>query len=293
MFIQTEETQDPAVLRFLPGRQVLRSGTRTFADPEEAAAASPLAGKLFEVGSLSRVDLAEDHIALTKDEAADWKALKPAILGVILDHFSAGAPVLAGGDGPAAPAGGGDAAELRAAYEAGLIHDGEVVSQIEDLIETRIRPVVKDQGGAVGLVGFNAETGRVHLELAGAAAALLGGVQTMLRHYVPEVSEVVDHANWLPKPGLDTDEGRAVQTLLDAEINPSIAAHGGTVRLIDVAEHTAFLEFGGGCQGCGMVDVTLKQGVEVAIMEQVPSIVAVLDTTDHANGTNPYYQPQH
>ena len=292
MFIQTEETHDPATLRFLPGRQVLHSGTRSFADPGEAAAASPLAGKLFEVGSLRRVDLAEDHIALTKDEAADWTALKPAILGVIMDHFTAGAPVLAGGDEFAGPFG-ADTKELRAAYEAGLVHDGDVVAQIEELMETRILPVVKDQGGAVVLVGFNPDAGRVHLTLEGSAEALLSGIQTMLRHYVPEVSEVVNHGAWVPKPGLDTDEGRAVQALLDAEINPSIAAHGGTVRLIDVADHTAFLEFGGGCQGCGMVDVTLKQGVEVAILEQVPSIVAVLDTTDHANGTNPYYQPKH
>jgi Fe-S cluster biogenesis protein NfuA len=281
MFIQTEETHDPATLKFLPGRQVIASGTQEFARPEDADS-SPLAERLFEIGPVRTVILETDRIAITKDEGVEWKTLKPAILGAIMDHFTEAGP--AAPAAPAAPAEGAENTE-------GLVTTGEAAEQILDLLETRIGPVAKDQGGEASLVGFNEDSGRVHLSLTGPAASLLGGIQTMLRHYVPEVREVVNHDQWIPKPGLDTDEGMAVQAILDNDINPGVASHGGTVRLIDVSEHTVYVEFGGGCAGCGMVDVTLKQGVEARIMEAVPTVTAVLDVTDHAEGTNPYYQP--
>ncbi|MDA1132352.1 MAG: NifU family protein [Proteobacteria bacterium] len=278
MFIQTEETGAPATLKFLPGRQVLPSGTREFARPEDADD-SPLAGRLFEIGPVRTVVLETDRIAVTKDEGIEWKTIKPAILGAIMDHFTETAALP-----PASAA--ADSADT-----ADLATTGEAVDQILDLLETRIAPVARDQGGEASFVGFHEVSGRVHMRLSGSAATLLGGIQTMLRHYVPEVREVVNHDQWVPKPGLDTDEGLAVQEILDNEINPGVASHGGNVKLIDVADHTVYLEFGGGCHGCGMVDVTLKQGVETRIMEAVPTITAVLDITDHAEGTNPYYQP--
>ena len=100
-----------------------------------------------------------------------------------------------------------------------------------------------------------------------------------------------DYRDAIPKKGLDTPEGRAIQAVLDERINPAVAGHGGHISLIDVKDDQAFIRLEGGCQGCGMADVTLKQGVEVEIKGAVPSISAVLDVTDHAGGNNPYYSP--
>ncbi|HIC44790.1 MAG TPA: hypothetical protein EYO73_11095 [Sulfurimonas sp.] len=113
----------------------------------------------------------------------------------------------------------------------------------------------------------------------------------VISHYVPEVRTVKDYRDAIPKPGLSTPEGRAIQAVLDEKINPAVAGHGGHISLIDVTEDTAFIRLEGGCQGCGMADVTLKQGVEVEIKGAVPSIAAVLDVTDHGGGSNPYYSP--
>lgn len=275
MFIQTEETRDASELRFIPGVPVLESGTVSFERGDDVKR-SPLVERLFEIEELRRADLRADSITLSKRDGKDWMLLKPAILGVIMDHFMSERPVLLdeapdSGSSPSADA------------------DGEVVGQIEELLETRIRPVARDQGGDIVFHGF--EEGRVILEFHGAASTLQGGIQTMLRHYIPEVEEVVNHLDAIPKPGLDTDEGRAIKRMLDEEINPQVAAHGGRISLVDVIGDTAYVRLEGGCQGCGMASLTLKQGVEGAIMQAVPSITQVLDTTDHADGANPYYQP--
>ncbi len=275
MFIQTEETRDASELRFIPGVPVLESGTVSFERGDDVKR-SPLVERLFEIDELRRADLRADSITLSKRDGKDWMLLKPAILGVIMDHFMSERPVLLdeapdSGSPPSADA------------------DGEVVGQIEELLETRIRPVARDQGGDIVFHGF--EEGRVILEFHGAASTLQGGIQTMLRHYIPEVEEVVNHLDAIPKPGLDTDEGRAIKRMLDEEINPQVAAHGGRISLVDVIGDTAYVRLEGGCQGCGMASLTLKQGVEGAIMQAVPSITQVLDTTDHADGANPYYQP--
>ncbi|MEE8279491.1 MAG: NifU family protein [Alphaproteobacteria bacterium] len=95
----------------------------------------------------------------------------------------------------------------------------------------------------------------------------------------------------MPKPGLETPEGEAIQRLLEERVNPSVAAHGGHISLVDVKDNTVYIRLEGGCQGCGMADVTLKQGVETEIKRVAPNITAVLDVTDHAGGTNPYFQP--
>ena len=95
----------------------------------------------------------------------------------------------------------------------------------------------------------------------------------------------------MPQPGLSTPEGQAILQLLEERINPSVASHGGHISLVDVTEDTAYIRLEGGCQGCGMANVTLKQGIEVEIRRAVPKITTVLDTTDHAGGSNPYYEP--
>jgi Fe-S cluster biogenesis protein NfuA len=248
----------------------------------EGAKSSPLAERLFAVASVEAVSLGTDHITLTKAGGSEWKTLKPAILGVIMDHFTSGEGLLADGV----------AAEKAAAVDAPeLITDGDISDQIKDLLETRIRPVAKEQDGDVTYLGFDPAHERVHLAFTGGASSLLSGIQTMLRHYVLEVSEVVDQTDFKPKPGLDTPEGIAVQKVLDEQVNPGVASHGGHISLVDVADNTAYIRLEGGCQGCGMADVTLKQGVEVAIKDNVPSIIAVMDTTEHDDGKNPYFQP--
>ena len=113
----------------------------------------------------------------------------------------------------------------------------------------------------------------------------------MLQHYVPEVQAVKDYRDALPKPGLESPVGLGVQRVLAERVNPAVASHGGYIALVDVQEDTAYIRLEGGCQGCGMADVTLKQGVEREILQAVPEITRVLDVTDHAGGSNPYYQP--
>ena len=167
--------------------------------------------------------------------------------------------------------------------------DPELAAKIKELINTRIKPVANQDGGDVKFRGF--KDGVVFLEMTGTAPGLMAGVENMLRHYVPEVESVADYRDALPKPGLDTPEGKAIRQILDERINPQVAGHGGHIALVDVQEDTVYIRLEGGCQGCGMADVTLKQGVAREIQSLVPAIKNVLDVTDHAGGTNPYYQP--
>ena len=190
------------------------------------------------------------------------------------DHFVAGDPVLLDG------ANGADETE---------VDDDEISAQLRELIDTRIRPTAQQSGGDVSFRGF--ENGVVMLEMEGGAFSLLDGIANMLRHYVPEVRDVVDYRDAMPKPGLETPEGEAILRILDEQVNPAVASHGGHISLVDVQDSTAYIRLEGGCQGCGMADVTLKQGVETAIMREVPAITSVLDVTDHAGGDNPYFQP--
>jgi Fe-S cluster biogenesis protein NfuA len=178
MFTQTEQTPNPSSLKFLPGRGVLEQGTADFPDIE-AAGRSPLAQSLFEVDGVTRVFLGGDFITVTKAEDKDWFVLKPSILGVIMEHFTAGKPVLL------------DAADAGAEE----VEDDEVVSQIKELLETRVRPAVAMDGGDIVFQGF--DEGVVYLHMQGACsgcpsstATLKHGIENMLRHYIPEVLEV-------------------------------------------------------------------------------------------------------
>ena len=281
MFIQTETTGDPAIMKFLPGRDVYASGPVQYADVAEAARA-PLAARILDIDDVIAVELGADYVSVTKKAEAEWLHLKPAVLGAIMDHFVAELPVVLDdktdrADGPA-----GDFAELP------LDMSDPIVAEISELIDTRIRPAATQGGGDVVLRGYKA--GMVYVEFAGSAFQLKGGVENMLRHYVPEVVGVADWRDAIPKPGLDTPEAVAIQDLLESSINPSVASHGGHISLIDVDGARAYIRMEGGCQGCGMADVTLKQGVQVEIQKVVPTIREVLDVTDHAGGTNPYYQ---
>jgi Fe-S cluster biogenesis protein NfuA len=277
MFIQTEQSPDAATMKFFPGRTVLASGTLEFSASDQLTQ-SPLAERLFQIDYVTAVALGSDFIAVSKAELADWQLMKPMVLGAIMEHFMAGLPVLLGEDGkpvadaPAVPTGEAD----------------EIVSQITELLETRVRPAVTQDGGDVIFQEF--KDGKVILEFQGSATRFRAGIANILRHYIPEVVAVIDQRDAKPKPGLDTPNGRAVAELLDTHINPAVAMHGGYIALVDVEDDTVYIRLEGGCQGCGMADVTLKQGVEVEIKRAVPAIAHVLDVTDHEGGDNPYYQ---
>jgi Fe-S cluster biogenesis protein NfuA len=182
MFIQTEATPNPATLKFLPGRPVLENGTLDLRDPEQAGQ-SPLAERLFGIAGISGVFFGSDFIAVTKGDG-EWQQLKPMILGAIMEHFMSGEPLLARGE--AEPSDGGEFFEAT---------DAETVATIKDLIETRVRPAVANDGGDITFRGF--KDGVVYLNMKGACsgcpsstATLRHGIQNLLRHYVPEVTEV-------------------------------------------------------------------------------------------------------
>ena len=190
MLIETETTPNPSTLKFLPGRTVMESGTRDFASPEDAEA-SPLAETLFGLGDVTGVFFGKDFISVTAAPGTDWIDLKPDVLGVLLDHFSAGMPLFKQGS----------AAGISVAADDGAVEfpenpeDADIVAQIRDLIDTRVRPAVANDGGDIVYKGFN--EGRVFLQMQGACsgcpsstATLKNGIEQLLKHYVPEVTEV-------------------------------------------------------------------------------------------------------
>ena len=187
MIIDTETTPNPATLKFLPGQEVMPSGTRDFATPEEAEA-SPLAEMLFGLGDVSGVFFGRDFISVTIGEGANWADAKADVLGVLLDHFSAHMPLFK----PAA-AGFSVPAENDHVDDPA---DADIIEQIQDLIETRVRPAVANDGGDIVYKGF--DKGTVYLKMQGAcagcpssSATLKQGIESLLKHYVPEVTQVL------------------------------------------------------------------------------------------------------
>jgi Fe-S cluster biogenesis protein NfuA len=186
MFIQTEATPNPEVLKFLPGREVLADGSRDFRSADEAQA-SPLAAELFGITGVERVYYGSDFITVGKDAEKDWSHLKAPILAAIMDHFTSGQPLFVGEDDQA---GGHD----------DHVYEGEtaqIVAEIKDLLDTRIRPAVAQDGGDILFSRFEPATGVVWLHMKGAcsgcpssSATLKSGVENMLKHYVPEVTRV-------------------------------------------------------------------------------------------------------
>lgn len=182
MFIQTESTPNPATLKFLPGQSVLEMGTADF-PTAESAEKSALARRVFAVTGVAGVFFGTDFVTVTKAESADWTHIKPAILGAIMEHFQSGAPVMDGGQKP----GGGHASHDGP--------DGDIVKQIKELLDTRVRPAVAQDGGDITFHGF--DRGIVYLHMQGACAGcpsstltLKMGIENLLRHYIPEVVEV-------------------------------------------------------------------------------------------------------
>ncbi len=181
MFIQTESTPNPATLKFLPGQTVLEVGTADFPSAETAEK-SPLARRIFLVDGVTGVFLGSDFVTVTKEADRDWNHLKPALLGAIMEHFQSGQPAI--DEGSAAPA--------HAEHDG---PDAEIVGQIKELLDTRVRPAVAQDGGDITFHGF--ERGVVYLHMQGACAGcpsstltLKMGIENLLRHYIPEVTEV-------------------------------------------------------------------------------------------------------
>jgi Fe-S cluster biogenesis protein NfuA len=181
MFIQTETTPNPASLKFLPGRMVLGNGTAEYRSPDEAAG-SPLAERLFAVPGVEGVFLGGDFITVTKTDG-EWQHLKPAVLGAIMEHFLSGMPVL------------NSEPEARGEAEFFAAEDAETVATIKELIETRVRPAVAQDGGDITFQGFR--EGVVYLNMRGSCAGcpsstatLKHGIENLLRHFVPEVREI-------------------------------------------------------------------------------------------------------
>ena len=191
MFIETETTPNPSSLKFLPGQQVMPSGTREFATPE-ASEASPLAQAIFDTGEVTNVFFGADFISVTAAPGVSWSELKPQVVAILLDHFVSEAPLFAGGDASGFSVPADDADTL-------IVEDdpanAEIVAQINELLETRVRPAVAGDGGDIAYRGF--KDGVVYLTLQGACsgcpsstATLKHGIEGLLKHYVPEVEEV-------------------------------------------------------------------------------------------------------
>jgi Fe-S cluster biogenesis protein NfuA len=184
MFIQTESTPNPQTLKFLPGREVMGEGALADFPDKDSAARSPLARVLFEIPDVARVFFGSDFISVTKS-GDDWRHLKPAILGAIMDHFTRGLPLIEGDH---------EEAEDETSYGEG---DPEIVAQIKELLDTRVRPAVAGDGGDIVFKGFDGGSGIVFLLLRGSCAGcpsstmtLKNGIENMLRHYIPEVTAV-------------------------------------------------------------------------------------------------------
>ena len=179
MFIQTEQTPNPATLKFLPGRDVMASGTADFPTPE-AARRSPLAERLFGIEGVAGIFFGSDFITVTKTADKDWHLMKPAILGAIMEHFTAGKPIIV---------------ESATSADDEASEDSDIVSQIKELIDTRVRPAVAQDGGDIVFDSFT--DGVVYLHMQGSCsgcpsstATLKSGIENMLKHYIPEVQEV-------------------------------------------------------------------------------------------------------
>lgn len=181
MFIETESTPNPATLKFLPGVSVMGNGTADFASPQ-VAMRSPLASALFDLDGVARVFLGGDFVTVTKNDVSEWQSLRPQVLGAIMEHFVAGRPVMEG--------------QADAAQEDEVApEDREIVDQIKELLDTRVRPAVASDGGDIVFRGYRDGVVRLHMQGAcsgcpSSAATLKHGIENMLRHYVPEVQSV-------------------------------------------------------------------------------------------------------
>eukprot|EP00891_Asterochloris_glomerata_P003130 jgi/Astpho2/3130/Aster-03414 len=186
MFIQVQGTPNPASNMFVPGRPVLDTGSQNFSSPREAMK-SPLAKRLFQIDGVTNVFFGTDFVTVTKDEEYTWSVLKPDVFAAIMDHFTSGDPLLLDDD------------EYGASDTAIQEDDSDVVAMIKELLETRIRPAVMEDGGDIVFQGFDENSGIVKLKMQGAcsgcpssAVTLKSGIENMLKHYIPEVKSVME-----------------------------------------------------------------------------------------------------
>jgi len=182
MFIQTESTPNPATLKFLPGQTVMSVGTADFPSAE-ASEKSPLAARIFAVSGVEGVFFGNDFVTVTKADSVEWDHIKPGVLGAVMEHFQSGDPVMA------------DGAETASGHAEHSGENAEVVGQIKELLDSRVRPAVAQDGGDITFHGF--DRGVVYLHMQGACAGcpsstltLKMGIENLLRHYIPEVTEV-------------------------------------------------------------------------------------------------------
>ncbi|OIQ45062.1 MAG: NifU family protein [Roseobacter sp. MedPE-SW] len=182
MFIQTESTPNPATLKFLPGQTVLDAGTADFPSADTAGS-SPLATRIFAVSGVAGVFFGNDFVTVTKSDEVEWDHIKPAILGAIMEHYQSGQPIVDAGG------------EQSSGHAEHTGENGEIVDQIKDLLDSRVRPAVAQDGGDITFHGF--DRGVVYLHMQGACAGcpsstltLKMGIENLLRHYIPEVTEV-------------------------------------------------------------------------------------------------------
>jgi len=270
MFIQTHPTDDPAWMKFTPGEPVLPIGAPAV-DETEAAERSPLARRLLRIEEVEAVSLALDDLTIRRSATSEWYILKPAILGAIMEHYGSGEPTIA---------------------------DSDVIAII-GLLDGRLRPAVESYGGEILFKKFADSV--LTLELIGGGGAQKRNMMTnIITHHVPSVTAVTwigeapsaEIPDWVFN-GTDAPptgpEAEAVLALLDEKINPAVAAHGGRISLLDVTDHVAYVRMEGGCQGCSASAVTLQQGVQNAILTEVPTIQGVVDVTEHAMGENPFF----
>jgi len=170
--------------------------------------------------------------------------------------------------------------------------DDAPTAKIKQLLHQQIRPLLADRGGDLGFQDFT--DGTLSLQIIGSPGASIPireTIENMIRHYVPEVSEIKIVATAKDdRPAATEDPNSHVQRILDQQINPAVAAHGGTIRLVAIKSNVVYIQFEDACQGCAMANVTFRQGVEVMILDQVAGIIAVVDSTDHTGGTNPYFK---
>jgi Fe-S cluster biogenesis protein NfuA len=185
MFIQTESTPNPSTLKFLPGREVMGDGAVADFPTRESGKRSPLAHALFTIKDVSRVFFGSDFISVTKSDESDWKHLKPSVLGVVMEHFTRDLPLMT------------SVAEEKDESESYSEGDADIVSQIKELLETRVRPAVANDGGDIIFKAYDGSSGVVSLHMRGSCAGcpsstltLKNGIENMLRHYIPEVNAV-------------------------------------------------------------------------------------------------------
>lgn len=281
MFIQTETAADPDALRFLPGRPVLPFGQAVF-DHRRDAEGAPLAQLLFAIDGVRGVTLETEAITVRKHGRVEWHVLKPPIFGVIMDYFEAAGAGAGHHDVPDA------------------VSDERLHERVAAVLDERVRPALAEQGGEVALHGVAG--GVVSLAVRGASLAaplfaLQVRIENTLRRYLGDIGGVRFRAPERPPPGTGVAQeplgatAHAIRKLLEDTVNPAIAAHGGHISLVDVHDGAAYIRLEGGCQGCGMSEVTLRHGVESAIKAAVPEITEVFDVTDHDAGADPFYQP--